>query len=203
MLSSSVVVVRQGNKYGPEYPEILRKQVAANTTAPTRFTVLGDGFDADVTLASGWPGWWSKIELFAPWNADLRPCLFVDLDTFILGNIDDLVAFRPERLTMLRDFNAPERGQSAIMAIPLDTEEVWNKFAANPDRSMKDYPGGDQAFLNAATRLDFLQDRFEGIYSYKVHRLQDAPRGRICCWHGKPKPHECGGWVKEIWDARP
>lgn len=193
----SVVVVRRGEKYGPEYPGLLRRQVDANTKEPVAFTVLGDGADADKLLVRSWPGWWSKLELFAPWNADLRPCLFLDLDTYILGNIDDLVRFRPGRLTMLRDFNKPERGQSAIMSIPQDTDHIWRAIT---DRTMSEYPGGDQAFLGQFP-MGFLQDAFEGIYSYKVDRMQDAPKGRICCFHGKPKPHETEGWAREVWDA--
>lgn len=196
----NVVVVRQGDKYGPEYPELLRKQVAENADVPVRFKVLGNGTDADKLLVNSWPGWWSKLELFAPWNVDLRPCLFLDLDTYILGNIDDLVCFRPDRLTMLRDFNRPERGQSAIMAIPEDVGHIWSAFNQDPSGAMRRYPGGDQAFLGQFP-MGFLQDRFEGIYSYKVDRMQDAPRGRICCFHGKPKPHETEGWAREVWDA--
>lgn len=193
----SVVVVRQGEKYGPDYPEMIKRQVHANTKESVAFTVLGDGTDADKLLVRSWPGWWSKLELFAPWNADLRPCLFLDLDTYILGNIDDLVCFRPERLTMLRDFNKPERGQSAIMSIPQDVGHIWRAIT---DRTMSEYPGGDQAFLGQFP-MDFFQDSFEGIYSYKVDKLQDAPRGRICCFHGIPKPHQTEGWAKEVWDA--
>jgi len=197
---NNFVVVRRGDKYGPEYPALIRKQVEANTEVPINFTVLGDGTDADKLLVKSWPGWWSKLELFAPWNADIRPCLFLDLDTYILGNIDDLVSFQPDRLTMLRDFNAPERGQSAIMAIPQEVSEIWAAFNADPVKAMRRYPGGDQAFLGQFP-MNFLQDRFDGIYSYKVDRLQESPRGRVCCFHGKPKPHQTEGWAKEVWDA--
>lgn len=196
----SVVVVRNGDKYGPRYPKIVREQVIGNTTLPVAFSILGDGNDATRKLRGNWPGWWAKLELFAPWNADLRPCLFLDLDTYVLGNIDDLVSYVPDRLTMLRDFNHPSRGQSAIMSIPKETPDWWKRWESNAGKEMKDHPGGDQAFLNQFP-MDFLQDRFEGIYSYKVDHLKDSPRGRIVCFHGKPKPHETEGWAREVWDA--
>jgi hypothetical protein len=41
----------------------------------------------------------------------------------------------------------------------------------------------------------------EIVQSYKMHRLEgDAPPPcDIVMFHGTPKPHECGGWVKEYW----
>lgn len=196
----NVLVVRRGEKYTAKYPRMVRDQVLKHTTGDVKFTILGDGVDADRPLVNGWPGWWSKLELFAPWNMDLRPCLFLDLDTYVLGRIDDLVSHVPVRLTMLRDFNARERGQSAIMSIPQEVDHIWNIFNSAPEPMMKRHPGGDQAFLGQFP-MDFLQDRFDGIYSYKVDRLQDDPRGRICCFHGKPKPHQTEGWAREVWDA--
>lgn len=200
---ANVIVVRQGDKYSPKYPKVIERQIEKNTAWPVAFHILGDGDDATRPLVKGWPGWWSKIELFAPWNSDLRPCLFLDLDTFVLGNIDDLASLVPQRLTMLRDFNRPETGQSAIMSIPKDVGEIWRRFVVDPAGIMNRYKGGgDQAYLNRF-EIDFLQDRFDGIASYKVDKLQNDHRNnRIVCWHGKPKPHECGGWVREVWNGR-
>lgn len=200
---ANVVVVRQGDKYSQRYPQVLKRQVENNTRWPVAFHILGDGNDATTPLVKKWPGWFSKLELFAPWNDHLRPCLFLDLDTFVLGNIDDLVSLVPSKLTMLRDFNRPETGQSAIMSIPQDVGMIWRRWSMDPETWMQKYRGGgDQAFLNRFD-LDFLQDSFDGIKSYKVDKLQDSPGdARICCFHGKPKPHECGGWVREVWNGR-
>ncbi|MGI9411555.1 MAG: hypothetical protein ACR2OV_15860 [Hyphomicrobiaceae bacterium] len=200
---ANVVVVRQGDKYSIKYPQVLKRQVEKNTRWPVAFHILGDGEDATTRLKNGWPGWWSKLELFAPWNDHLRPCLFLDLDTFVLGNIDDLVSLVPAKLTMLRDFNRHETGQSAVMSIPQDVGMIWRRFIADPEGWMKKFKGGgDQSFLNRFD-LGFLQDSFDGIASYKVDDLQNGPKGnRIVCWHGKPKPHECGGWVREVWNGR-
>lgn len=198
---ANVIVVRQGDKYSAKYPQVIQEQVSKHTRWPVAFHILGDGDDATTPLVKGWPGWWSKLELFAPWNADLRPCLFLDLDTFVLGNIDDLVSMVPAKLTMLRDFNRPETGQSAIMSIPQDVGLIWRRFMADPETWMKRFKGGgDQAFLN---RFDIDFFRLDGIASYKVDGLQDSPgSNRIVCWHGKPKPHECGGWVERVWNGK-
>ena len=199
---ANVVVVRQGNLYSGKYVRVLRNQIKKNTTWEHDFHVIGDGKDADIPLVRNWKGWFSKLELFSPWNADIRPCLYLDLDTFVLGNIDDLVCSVPTKLAMLRDFNNPDTGQSAIMSIPKDTKQIWKVFTAHADLWMEKYRhAGDQAFLNKFD-FDFIQDKFPGIASYKVHNLQKDPGlYRIVCWHGEPKPHQCDGWVREVWKA--
>nr|WP_145924153.1 hypothetical protein [Halomonas elongata] len=39
-------------------------------------------------LAHGWPGWWSKLELFRPHGGDL---LYLDLDTVVRGDLQPLI----------------------------------------------------------------------------------------------------------------
>ena len=196
----SVVCVRQGDRYGPEFVTALERQVYQNSRPPLRFVCLSDGENEAETrsLRQGWPGWWSKLEVFAPWNEDLRPCLFLDLDTYVLGPINDLLLESP-RFMMLRDFNLPERGQSSVMLVPKETNHIWTIFNDRADMWMARYrAGGDQAYLDQF-KEGFIQDSFGGIYSYKKHCLT-SPRGRIVCFHGLPKPPAVEGWAKDFWD---
>ena len=51
--------------------------------------------------------------------------------------------------------------------------------------------GGDQAWIESALREepDLLQDLYPGLIgSFKVH----GPGAPIVCYHGQPKPHNCG-----------
>lgn len=185
-----IVLVRQGTKFPKQYVGL---------------------FDDPLTLTDQWdtpgrtrplrrllPGWWSKMELFAPENESIRPCLFFDLDTYVLGDISDLL--QPfEGLGMLRDFNFPERPASGVMFVPRDTDRIWREWERCPQLHM-DRAGrkGDQAFIGKFCDW-FIQDRFEGIVSYKKH-ARENPTGRIVCFHGFPKPHECDGWAGEHWN---
>lgn len=196
----SLIVVRQGKAYGPEFVTALERQVYENSRVPPRFVCLSDGQNEAETrqLQQGWPGWWSKLEVFAPWNEDLRPCLFLDLDTYVMGDINDLL-LESGRFMMLRDFNMPERGQSSVMLIPKDTNHIWAVFNEKPQMWMEKYrAGGDQAYLDGF-KEGFIQDSFGGIYSYKKH-CRMGPQGRIVCFHGKPKPPHVEGWAKDFWD---
>lgn len=191
---SKVVCVRTGDKYGQEYVDVLRKMVKKHSDA--------DVFCLDDRLLRcGLPGWWAKMELFAPWNKKYRPFLYFDLDTLILGDISDMVKYEPEGFMMLTEFSPGYAGaaQSSIMFIPKEVDHIWEEFIAHKDNNIQRYPS-DQEFLN---QFDWgvIQEKFKGIKSYKFDQQQDKPTGRIICFHGRPKPVDCAGWAKEVWDG--
>jgi hypothetical protein len=51
--------------------------------------------------------------------------------------------------------------------------------------------------------VDILQEMHPGEFvSYKTHCTKGVPDGaRVVCFHGRPRPHEVGGWVKDYWEA--
>lgn len=192
----SVAVVRQGTKFTPQYIDLLREMCPGCVVLTDQ-----DYPEEQIKLEDGWPGWWSKIELFGPRFEKYRPCLYLDLDTYIMGNIEDLLAFESDEFWMLRDFNVPAQGQSAVMLLPKDTSQIYERFKAHAEAYMKMYrAGGDQIFLGTFP-FRFLQDRFDGIKSYKRHGLKEKPEGRIICFHGYPKPHETEGWARDVWNS--
>jgi len=203
-----ICVVRQGNVFGPEYIELMQNQlgerpIQISDNFPS-IPLIGPSFLPGmgcVTLQTGLSGWWAKMELFAPWNEHLRPFLFLDLDTYVVGDISEIRSDPGDRLLMLRDFNRTERPASGVMVVPKDTGHIWDAWQKNPDTSIQ---GGDQTFIGRFCD-GFLQDMFPNqIYSYKLH-CRDRPKGSIVCFHGKPKPHELGpsdGWAYRFWTER-
>jgi hypothetical protein len=154
-------------------------------------TVLGD----DRELQSGLKGWWSKLEIFAPWNDDLRPCLFIDLDTYIL-DLTVLSEFSElqDGLWLLNDFNRPHMPESGIFVAPRDGDSIW-QGAGRAQQAHR----GDGPYLGTFPHKR-LQPVIAGIRSYKVDQLYDSPKdARIVCFHGKPKPHDTEGWAAQYW----
>lgn len=200
-----IALVRQGTVYPGKYVDLLRSQVPGAT-----FVLLSDQPDyldvpITVPLQAGLPGWWSKMELFAPWFQPYRPCLYLDLDTYVVGDISDILSFRPMDFWMLRDYIRPNGGQSAVMLIPEDTGTIWDAFSAGSKRIMAQYRRpprvGDQAFLEQFP-FHRLQDQFDGLTSYRLHEMnKNVPDGRVISFHGHPKPHECNGWAGEVWQS--
>ena len=173
----NVLVVRKGTLYGPKYVRLLRDQVAKFHPGVS-FVCLTDQSDMpDVPvsrLRHQWPGWWSKLELFAPWNAHYRPCLYIDLDSYVLRDLTPLLEDSGELFTMCRDFYDRANANSSVMIIPRDASGLWADWTQGTDRHMAENArGGDQVYLER-----FVQRRFPrevGIRSYKADKLQFSP----------------------------
>lgn len=186
-----VCVLRSGGEYEPEHVRWLARQVPG-------IVCLSDVPVPDVKvvpLRHGWPGWWSKMELFG--DAIDGDLMFYDLDTVVLRSLPT-----PDRTTVLRDFYYGHRIGSGLMYIEqADKARVWDAWSADPDGHMRRCGGrGDQQFL-----LPFLRDaqRWQDIapvYSYKVHCRRGLPAdAAVVCFHGKPRPWVCGAaWVPKL-----
>lgn len=157
-----------------------------------------------------WPGWWSKLRLFALDG----PVLFLDLDTLVCGTLDDIAEHAETgKFTMLRDFYRPHGLGSGVMSWSLASTKYVNNilalFARSPDRFMRTTHGGDQAFIESAVNaLDVVrwQDVCPGqIVSYKADHceMRRPPNARLVCLHGKPKfadmKPDC--WVRREWES--
>src|SRR5665811_2493348 len=56
-----------------------------------------------------WKGWWAKMNLFAPELKELRPFLYLDLDTAVLKSLKSLIPpdEQKDKFVGLRDFYRP------------------------------------------------------------------------------------------------
>lgn len=189
-------VLRSGGEYRHHHVEALAAGVAEHLPGAD-FVCLTDMRPERTIFAQmrhGWPGWWSKLELFRPGLFAGR-ILYLDLDTVITGDLSEIAAYVGP-FAMLSDFLRPERPASGVMAWQADCEparRVWDAFIQAPDYAMQT-SGGDQAFIRSVLGddVDRLQDLVPGqIASYKVH-VRDTgrvPSGtRLVCFHGKPRP---------------
>ncbi|MCO5213695.1 MAG: hypothetical protein M9936_28685 [Caldilinea sp.] len=179
-------MLRSGGDYGPEHVRWLAKQVPDLVCLSD---VWVDNVET-VRMRYGFPGWWSKLELFSDvFNDDL---MYFDLDTVVLD------VPKADRTTVLRDFYYPETMGSGLMYIAQkDKARVWDAFMERPSLHMRRCCiGGDQQFL---------QDHIGGaqkwqdvarVYSYKAHCQDGLPTdAQVVCFHGRPRPWQ----VREPW----
>ena len=208
------VVVVQTNDYlgrGAEYVKKLRRQVRKNLTIPHEFFVVTDEpasfYPRMKVKPSSLPGWWEKLRLFKPGMFPDGRVLFLDLDTFIIGNIDDIASLDTPFAT-LRDFWRKDGLGPAVMIWRTDAAlGIWEAFVAGGMKMT--HPQGDQGFLenldqgNFRKRIDILQDKYpDRFVSYKTHCTNGVPEGAsVVCFHGKPRPHEVAGWAVEVWNG--
>lgn len=182
-------VLRSGGDFDAEYVARLRDGVRKHLRVPHRFVCLSDVPVpcARIPLAHGWPGWWSKLELFE-W---LRgPTLYFDLDTVIVGSLHELAQY-PHRFTMLADFVDPAVLASGVMAWDGDYSHILRGF--DPvliDQYKEKRRWGDQAWIaERVEQVDRWQDLFPGAFS-SFKRGPRALDERVVCFHGTPRPRD-------------
>lgn len=209
------VCLKAGTAYGPEYVNILKDMVSRNLTEgfPGKFVCITDdpaGLDEGVEvlpLPADLETWWGKLYMF---KRGLFPdgtrCLFMDLDTIIIGNLDAIASYQGQFAT-LRDFLFPQQVGPAIIAWEAGdfAASIWDEWVA----CGKPKSGhGDLWWINNLDQgrfvkeIDILQDLFPGKFvSYKAGCHPYPPRGTaVVCFHGQPKPHNCGAaWVQDVW----
>ena len=206
----SVVVVQTGNYLGrgAEYVRKLRASVRKHLTLPHKFYVVTDDaaslYRGMTVKPACLPGWWEKLRLFKPGMFPGGRVLFLDLDTFIVGNIDDIASYDGPFAT-LRDFWREDGLGPAVMLWNTEAElGIWEGWEAE-GKPMK-HANGDQGWLEqhyGRRKPDILQDRHPGRFvSYKTHCTNGVPEGAsVVCFHGKPRPHEVAGWAVEVWNG--
>lgn len=199
-------VLRSGGEYEPRHVQWLKDQCTVHAPG-VDFICLTDhetipGVNT-IPLKHGWPGWWSKIELFVHDHV-----LYLDLDTVLIGNISDMVADEFDGFMALTNFGGFKRkGRvvmgSGIMSWQRCPRQVYDNFSVESIHQYSRHQNrwGDQGYiLDQVGQFTSIQDRYPNrIHSYKFSGIdQDDPCGDIICFHGKPRPWECD----KIWIPR-
>jgi hypothetical protein len=209
----TVACLKWGTKYSVDYVNILHGMVQRHLSVPHRFVCLTDdptGIACEtLPIVPNLPTWWGKLTLF---NHPLPGrILYLDLDTVIVGSIDDFAAYDGP-FCLIKPFYRDRGFASGVMSIgPEFGRPVWEKFARNPQAAIEScrryadppWNNGDQRWLELTVeRADYWQDVLPAqLVSYKVHCAAGPPAGaRLVCFHGKPDPHEVADpWVHENW----
>lgn len=158
-----------------------------------------------------WKGWWSKMNLFHPDLKQLRPFLYLDIDTAVISSLTRLVPKLKNNFITLRDFYKPNHLASGVMWIPNTAYmdkiyAIWNK---SPEVHIKKFRG-DQNFIESVTKADkYWQEIFsnsDAVTTFKPLNKNKRPEWRVdhpvnstvVCFHGKPripKAAETVDWV--------
>lgn len=201
-ITIALVLKTGGGVYDHRYVNALAKNIKQHVTIPHEIVCLTDdsrGIDTEIVraipLQHGLPKWWSKIELFNSINFHTSRVFYMDLDTVVVDNIDEiLIGTQQHAFVALRDFYHMFTLQTGIMAWHNGSfDHVYQKFVprmhyfASPEI-------GDHVWIgeNASKTPEFFQDLYGNkVVSYK----KDCKNGRlpsgtkIVCFHGNPRPH--------------
>lgn len=186
-------VLRSGGAYDAGYVARLKDGVSQHLAAQYRFVCLSDvSVPCErIPLEHDWPGWWAKICLFEPGLFDSR-VLYLDLDTALVGSLDDLAAFTGS-FAMIDDWNHEWLGASGVMLWEPSpaTERIYEDFAKNPSGVMDSFRG-DQNYISQCLGWVPLRQHYPGQIVSRWYECIDGvpPDARVICFHGTPKPHE-------------
>jgi len=169
-------------------------------------TDMGNGFSPKtyndmqvkvIPLTYAWPKWWSKMEMFRCPALYGQRVVFIDLDTIIVGDINQICDYSGP-FCVLNDFNrlGPYVGSGLMAFNGEGLKPLFNTFKDRPEFQM-DRHRGDQNFIFENHKdPDFFQSLYPGqVISFKPERgrgvLKTLPEDvRIVCFHGKPKPRD-------------
>jgi len=198
--------------------------VAKHLPVPHQFVCVTDapvdGIEC-VPFVSDLPGWWSKVELFAPDRFD-GDNLYLDLDVVVRCSLEKLVRCLDgdrSRLWALDDFsyslvNPKPLGSdarrilggvgtinSSVMMWHGDSaKRVWTQF----DPACMQILHGDQNWITQAMwpdRINLIPPGIAG--SFKYGKLRNEPYAPVMVFHGTPKmsdlppTHE----LRRIWET--
>lgn len=202
------VSVWTGDKYAPEYVPILHNQMGRNcseieqrhwciTDRPEELPEMIEPIPADPSL----PGWWQKLKLFDPanpWAEGDRIC-FMDLDTCVVGRLEDMV----QRKGMALDWHTSSMGSAVLVWDHGEHSRIWTDYQAMTEEGREQMRAtlvGDQDWMDHVSRSEWEEWPKDWVLSYKSHATSWPPSGsKIVCFHGKPKPHEAVGWPENVW----
>lgn len=151
-----------------------------------------------VPIEKGWPGWWSKIELFDHFRGRT---LYLDLDSTLLRDPSYLAtgSFR-----MPRNWLAPERFCSGVMYWTGDYSHITRAFEPIADEVMASYvieaKWGDEAFIaEHAGEIEAFPDSIAS-WRYQISRRGGTiPKGTVIVAFNGVCPPWRGPWWARKW----
>jgi len=209
-----IVLKTGGGVYDYKYVNNLVEGIKNNLSIDHRLVCLTDnskGFtksiDEVIRFKHDFPKWWGKIELFRPGLFEGQQVFYFDLDTFVVGSLDEIVFYDGE-FCALRDFYHLHKMGSGLMSWHGDRViRIYDEFKENPRRVMDQFAGeGDQGRINKCKPpMDYFQDAFPNeIVSYKAHCVvSNKPvlpkNAKVVCFHGNPRPHQVTDSFRQYW----
>lgn len=203
-----------GSVYNASYVNALANAIRDNVSINYKFVCLtddGTGLNENVheviPLIHDFPSWWSKIELFRPGIFDTKRVFYLDLDTVIIDNIDEIVTFDAEFAGLYDFYNFYKLGSGLMAWDTNSNSEIYTDFLLKSSTIIKNYKEGDQQWINEKRqKIYFLQDNFpRQIVSFKKDCVKNGeveipPSTKIICFHGEPRPHEItDSKIRQYW----
>jgi hypothetical protein len=225
-MKQTVICMKWGDRYGPDYVNRLYSMVRRHTKRPTRLVCYTDdatGLAAGVETfplphivlppAKAWLPW-RKLSL---WQKDLQgvtgEALFLDLDVVVTGNLDAFFDYEPGRFCVARNWTQPHAGigNTSIFRFPAGGHTyLYDRIMNECERVMETHRNEqifisreitDMKFWPGAWCLSF-KSSLVPAWPLNFFVVPSLPEGtRVVAFPGKPDPDEAmdGRWPHKHW----
>lgn len=209
----SIICVKWGTKYSPEYVNILRAMVKRNLSLPHKFfcyTDDPDGLRDDIEIVKiedKLHGWWNKLLLFQKEIPGVvGKTLYLDLDVIIVNPIDELFQF-DENFVIIEDWMYTVQRRrptttvynSSVFVFEVGgNQHVWDNFNKDRKQVLRDNPGDQDFITKQIPDAAFFPNGWCRSFKWGYHYdelFYDFDNGlndetKIVVFHGSPNPPE-------------
>ncbi|UDL95211.1 hypothetical protein LGH83_02955 [Lichenihabitans sp. PAMC28606] len=224
-IMQTVICMKWGTLYGPDYVNRLYRGVMRNVSRPTRFVAFTDdatGLDPAIVvepipairLVDGLkPGPWRKLSLWSrPLGHLSGPVLFLDLDVVVTGPIDGFFDYEPGKLGLIRNWTQARDGigNSSVMRFDVGSAaHLVDDFEAGGAALTYEFDN-EQIYLTKRSGLPIAFWPASWCRSFKHELLppwparltrpaQLAPDMRIAVFTGDPRPKDA---AQGLWPTK-
>jgi len=225
----TVICMKWGKAYGPDYANILYSMVSRNTTRPLRFICFTDdssGLRAEIEAlplpsidlppSHQWKPW-RKISLWQPNLARLSGnVLFLDLDVVVTGSIDPFFDHRPdEGYCVIENWTQAGKGigNTSVFRLRVGAHpEVYDTLIADPEDTVAAFPNSQTFASRTISRMIYwpadwcLSFKHSLMPRWPMNFLRTArlpETARVICFTGYPNPdHARDGLWPTVWYKR-
>lgn len=222
----TVICLKWGDRYGPEYVNRLHSMVQRNTERSLRFICITDdtkGLDAGIEMRPmpefdlpetfRYKGF-RRMFLFKEELYDLSgDVLHLDLDLLVTGSIDDFFDHQPEApYIVAENWTQPGAGigNMSVFRYRIGAlSKIWNRFSADPLGMLKEYTNSQTFCSRTLGQFDMYPIQWcTGFKTalipawpmrYFVEPKRPPSEARIVAFTGKPDMDEAirGEWPEK------
>ena len=225
-MTQTVICMKWGKRYGPDYVNRLYSMVQRHTQRPTRLVCYTDDAEGIIKEVESFPlphivlpenrRWhpWRKISL---WQKELDgisgEVLYLDLDTVVTGGLDDFFDYKPGHYCVARNWTQPNQriGNTSVYRFEVGAHTYLYDRLMNECADVMARHSNSQTFISREIKdMEFWPDAW--CVSFKHSLIPAWPLNlfvkpalpqdtKVVAFTGKPDPDEAieGRWPREHW----
>lgn len=216
MQEKTVVCLKYGTKYSPEYVNKLRSMTLRHCECAHNFICITDDSSdlrsdiqtISLTTHSDIHGWWYKTFLFNPVIGLRGDVLFLDLDVVVFNDLTKFFTHSAKEFCISRGFRKDNKNgmNSSCFRFEAGTHSyIFNDFMKNRKEIMGRLHGDQDWIQERIESYSFWPDNWLMSYKWdminKFGNVKYNDETSIAVFHGKPNPHELTttAWIKQNW----